>query len=163
MEAKEAAKVRQERIEELKEEMDKNFQNKDEQIKEAVRRKDTEGIWKIWCKAVEEPYIKALDLEEKDAKKMRGRGEIKMVQRTQLPRGNEDKHIRNEHSYKARGSLKQARRCEQIVYRIRCTAGVGEHQFPDQEKEILKATGGLQPRVKGKQRDKNSTRPRSSC
>ena len=91
-------------------------------INEAVRRKDTEGIWKIWCKAVEEPYIKGWDLEEKDAKKMRGRGEIKMVQRTPLPRGNEDKHIRNEHSYKARGSLKQARRCEQIVYRIRCTA-----------------------------------------
>ena len=72
--------------------------------------------------------MKALELEEKEAKKMRGRGEVKIIQRVPLPRGNEDKYIRNKWSYKARRDLKQARRCEQMVYRVRCMFEPDEEQ-----------------------------------
>ena len=68
MDAKEAAKTRQAKIEDLKKEMDENFQGEKGEIRKAVQRKDSEGLWKIWCTAVEEPYIKALGLEEKEAK-----------------------------------------------------------------------------------------------
>ena len=91
---------------------------------------------------MEEPYIKALELEEKDANKMRGRGEIRIVQKVPLPRGNEDKHIRNEFSYKARRCLKQARRCEQIVYRLKCTAENGGRETPEAGEATSKYTGG---------------------
>ena len=120
MEVKEAAKARQEEIEALKEEMDRNFREKEVYFADAVQKKDTERHWELWCKAVEDPYVNALDLEEKEAKKMRGRGEVKVIQRIPLPRGNEDKHVRNKWSYEARRDLKQARRCEQVVYRARC-------------------------------------------
>ena len=43
-------------------------------LDDAARRKDTEAFWKIWSRAVEEPYIKALGLDEKDEQKMRGMG-----------------------------------------------------------------------------------------
>ena len=41
-----------------------------------------------------------------------------MVERTPTMRGDEDKRVRNVWSYKARRCLKQARRCEQLAYRI---------------------------------------------
>ena len=120
MEAKEAAKKRQEEIEALNANMEQRFKENKSSLEEAARKKDTEAFWKIWSRAVEEPYIKVLELEEKEEKKMRGRGGIRLVQKTPLPRGNEDKHVRNEWSYKARRCLKQARRCEQMTYRTKC-------------------------------------------
>ena len=73
MEAKEAAKQRQEEIEALKEQIDQRFRENRSGLDDAARKKDTEAFWKIWSRAVEEPYIKALELEEKEERKMRGR------------------------------------------------------------------------------------------
>ena len=140
MEATEAARTRKEQIEAMQEEMDNDFREKEACFADAVQRKDSERHWKLWCNAVEDPYVNALGLEEKEAKKMRGRGEVRVIQRTPLPRGNEDKHVRNKWSYEAKRDLKQARRCEQVVYRIKCMfepgkeTGARGHETPSSNK-----------------------------
>ena len=67
---------------------------------------------------MEAAYVDSLGLEGKEARKLKGRGDLKLIQKTPLPRGNEDERVRNEWSYKARRCLKQARRCEQMTYRV---------------------------------------------
>ena len=69
MEAKEAANKRQEEIEALKEKMDQSFRENRRDLDDAARKKDTDAFWKIWSRAVEDPYIKALELEEKEEKR----------------------------------------------------------------------------------------------
>ena len=43
---------------------------------------------------------------------------VNLTQKVPVPRGNEDQRVRNKWSYAARRCLKQARRCEQLTYRL---------------------------------------------
>lgn len=69
-------------------------------------------------------YISALELNKKDVAKTRGRGSLKLVERQTSPRPHEDERIRNKWSYEARRCIKQARRCEQLSYRLEILEGM---------------------------------------
>ena len=71
MEAKEAAQKRKDGLEAMQEEMGNNFIQTKEALAEALKNKDTESHWRLWCRLVEEPYVKSLGLEEKEAKQMK--------------------------------------------------------------------------------------------
>ena len=67
---------------------------------------------------------------------MRGRGTVKIVEKEPLPRGNEDRRIRNVWSYKARRCLQQARRAEQLAYRMMMLIDEGEINGPIREEAM---------------------------
>ena len=88
----------------------------------------------MWSKAVENAYIKYLDVSEEAAKKIRGRGKVtlrKMTPQAEEGRKNEEDHIRNKWSREALRCLKQPRRGEQVVYRagmmMKQEAGIGAY------------------------------------
>ena len=101
---------------------------------------------------MEDAYLEFLDLEPKELKKAKGRGSVKWVENTPEPRGNEHKRIRNEWSYKARRCLKQARRAEQIAYRMLMLIDEEEIKGP-MSKEARKEweTHNNRPRKKGRE------------
>ena len=71
-------------------------------------------------KTIEDTWLEHLKVDKDVAKKLKGRGEVKITK--EVPKGREDKvkegSIKNSLMYKAIDNLKQARRCEQINHRI---------------------------------------------
>ena len=59
MDAKEAAQTRKDEIEAMQEEMGNNFTQRKEALAKALKNKDTESHWALWCRLVEEPYVKS--------------------------------------------------------------------------------------------------------
>ena len=82
---------------------------------------DTDSYWKTFSKSVGQGIIRYID-EEKESKKIAGRGTIILQEMAPRRRDTVDDAkdvLKNEWSKKALENLKQARRCEQIAYRIK--------------------------------------------
>ena len=118
MPPKEAVAARLDEVKKLKDIMDELFRHAAESLDEACQQMDTDGFWRIWSETTEKAYHRVAELSEKDAKKNSGRGTVKLIQRVPENRAKEDDRIRNKWSYAARRCIRQARRCEQIVFRI---------------------------------------------
>ena len=118
MEPKEAVKARLEEVRKLKEEMDEAFSKVASLLEEARRCNDTDEFWRLWSVTTEGAYHKAAGLTENEAKKNSGRGIIKLVQKTPEVKSREEDRIRNAWAYAARRNLRQARRCEQLAFRL---------------------------------------------
>ena len=124
MEPKEASEKRKEEVEQLKEKMDQQFVEASSVLERAKAKRDTDLFWKTWSKAVEDAYIKWLELESKEAEKtLRGRGQVTLAKKVPNNERKIDETIRNEWAYKAHRNLKQARRAEQILYRSEAMMG----------------------------------------
>ena len=118
MKPKEAREKREEEVLQLQAEMDQNFEEASTTFGKAKVAKDMDLYWKTWSKAVEDAYIKALDLGSKEAEKaLRGRGKVTLIKKEPKKAKKAEETIRNEWAYEAHRNLKQARRAEQILYR----------------------------------------------
>ena len=132
--------------------MDANFLKAKVEMTKAKLTKDTDSLWKLWSEAVGEAYIKFLELTPKEEKKMRGRGSVKIVEKEPLPRGNEDRRIRNVWSYKARRCLQQARRAEQLAYRMMMLIDEDEIKGPISEEAMKEwEEYSKNPKTKGRE------------
>ena len=61
-------------------------------------RNDTDRFWKLWSEAAADAYVEFLELEPVEVGNLKGRGTVKLIEQVPLPRGNEDKRVRNEWS-----------------------------------------------------------------
>ena len=69
MEPKEARSKREEEVKQLQSDMDQNFDEASSTFEKATAVRDMDLYWKTWSKAVEDAYIKWLDLGSKEAEK----------------------------------------------------------------------------------------------
>ena len=83
LERREALEKRKEEVARLQEYMDENFRKTKERFEKASKEHDTDKFWKEWGKAVEDAYLKAIALDNKEAeKRLKGRGEVIIASRT---------------------------------------------------------------------------------
>ena len=106
--------------EELHQAIDRHYEVKNEEIDEALRRGDMNRVWELWSRALERGYLEHLNESKEVTKNMMGRGKVNIVEKTpqrrELAETVED--IRKGGSRRAVRFLKQARRCEQVAYRL---------------------------------------------
>ena len=100
--------------------MDEEFEKESETLRNLASLKVLDAYWKKYSKTVEKVWIDHMEVDKDTAKKLVGRGEVKISKmkpkiKTKVER---DKSIRNCEMYKATEYLKQGRRCEQINHRI---------------------------------------------
>ena len=89
--------------------MDEQVKGMGGTLRKAQDEEDTDAVWKIWSR---------LELTEEAAKKTRGRGKVMLT--VQKPKVQDKKKdtTRDKRSIEARRCLKQARRSEQVAYRL---------------------------------------------
>ena len=77
----EACENRKEEINGMKKRMGQHFTEAKKGLEEAKEKQDTEQSWNLWSKAVEEAYIKALEVSKETEKALRGRGKIMLTKK----------------------------------------------------------------------------------
>ena len=104
----------------LQQTIDRHFKAEDEGLDECLQKEDMNGFWKLWSKALEKGYLEHLNETKEVNKKLMGRGKVTIVekvpQRREMASNIED--IRKGGCKQAIKYLKQARRCEQVAYRL---------------------------------------------
>ena len=142
VEPREARSKREEEVKQLQTHMDQNFEEASSTFERAKVARDMDLYWKTWSKAVEDAYIKWLDLGSKEAEKaFRGRGKVTLVKRGPKNARKTEETIRNEWAYEAHRSLKQARRAEQMLYRSEAmgsTEKEKKHKYEDLNKQAAR-------------------------
>ena len=117
---KEFAEAKKEDKAKLHSLMDEGFRKARTKLEELLKKKHLGEYWKMVSKTIEDTWLEHLKLDKDVAKKLKGRGEVKITK--EVPKGRDDKvkegSIKNSLMYKAIDNLKQARRCEQINHRI---------------------------------------------
>ena len=143
-----AATIRAEK-EKLHDAMDAMFGKAQDELRYHAKRKDTTKLWKAWSKAVENGWIDYLGLGKELAKKNRGRGEATIVKK--IPGKNKDDNgvNYNEWTRKSIISLKNARRCEQMAYRIEMINNKTSDKIETLERLNAEAFKGIQKHMTG--------------
>ena len=102
------------------------------------RMKDMNAFWKLVSSCIERGWLAYLDANKELCKAMSGRGKVTFIKTKPKPKEEvkEDQlhTIRNDSSRRAVNALKQARRLEQVAYRL----GLVQHGgmlFPNEKKE----------------------------
>ena len=104
----------------MQDEMDEAFARKNQSFQEHAKNKDTDQFWWLWSRAVGEAWLEALEIDKEIAEAMKGRGEVKVIKK--VPNKAEVKKAegaRGKLMYKATEKLRQARRCEQVISRLK--------------------------------------------
>lgn len=121
---KEVVVARTADVEKLQANLDELSRQASRQLDAASRMLDTDTFWRIWSETVEKAYHGDAELSVADAKRNAGRGTVKLIQRFPEMKAKEDDRIRNKWSYEARRCLRQARRLEQIMFRVQCKRAI---------------------------------------
>ena len=87
-----------------------------------IKDTDATKYWKAFSNAVEKGWLKYLDNGKEFDKKAKGRGELVEIKvkpkRETRKKEEEERQYRGEANNKAQAALKQARRAEQMAFRI---------------------------------------------
>ena len=124
---KEKQHIRQDELSKLQDCMNKELLDKTEAFKMHSTNKDNDAYWASWSEAVEKGCLKYLGHKGSIKKALAGRGKTMILNKTpgrtrRSKKENEFKHLRSQASRKALESLRQARRCEQYVFRLEMKA-----------------------------------------
>lgn len=98
--------------------MDWEFPKVEEELEAHAKEGDVDEFWRKWSKAVEKAWTSYLKPEKEVKKQITGRGKVTIVNKIPTTTAKSDKEIWNKWYYKAVDKLRQARRCDQIAYRI---------------------------------------------
>ena len=100
--------------------MDREFEKVEDKLPELSKKEVLDEYWRAVSRAIEDTWLEHLEVDKEIAKKMGGRGEVKItkVVPNAITKQTKKNTIRNAYMYKVIDNLKQARRCEQISHRI---------------------------------------------
>ena len=131
---KEKAQVESKEMKELHEHIDKNLREHARQLHVHRLNRDTTGYWRCWSKAVERGFLHFLDVSNIFDRKAKGRGEPTFITTKPECRDQAKKadSTRGRESTEAAKALKQARRCEQVAFRL----GLLSEEKRSQEKRL---------------------------
>ena len=76
------------------------------------------GLWKFWSKCVEHSWLRYLAPGKDMEALLKGRGTVNIIEKTPKPREPKKEEAWNKWYYKAIDQFRQARRCEQMAYRL---------------------------------------------
>ena len=119
---KQKSDIKKEEIEKLHLSIDKYLEGETHEMEMYIKDKDTTKYWKAFSNAVEKGWLKYIDNGKEFDKKAKGRGELIEIKfkpkRETRKNEEEERRCRGEASNKAHAALKQARRAEQMAFRI---------------------------------------------
>ena len=127
---KQKSEARKTEIDAMKAKMDKDVEEAEERFQSMVKTRNTTGYWRTWSKIIERSILESIGIDEETIRKVGGRGEVKITKKCHdQKREQEDK--RSGWDKKADKQLTQARRCEQMAYRV----SIFERVEEDEKKE----------------------------
>ena len=104
--------------EKIKTFMDYEFVEAEEALHEHEQKADIDGYWKTWSETVEKAWMAYLRPGKEAEKLITGRGKVNIIEQIPTPKTKTDNEVWNRWYHEAVDKLRQARRCEQMAYRI---------------------------------------------
>ena len=122
MGTKETGENQQVEREKLKQSIREECKLENTRLKVLALAKDVNGYWKLWSKTVERGWLKYADEEKVHDKKATGRGKVELVRKKPQPTGGgkapKKTYLAGEEAREEVRAIRQARRCEQMAFRI---------------------------------------------
>ena len=118
---KKPAEVCKEARKRLQEGMDEEINRGKSYLQQFAEEGDIDAYWKRWSKLVEFAWLKFLGQDKCWDRRLKGRGQVNLIEKMPSKPGDRSKPVGNfrcEDMTKALNYQKQARRCEQLAFRI---------------------------------------------
>ena len=119
---KETRDAKSTEMERMKDSIRKECQLERARLKVLALAKDVNGYWKLWSKTVERGWLKYVAEDRVYDKKATGRGKVELIHKKPKQAGADDKpkktYLKGEEAREEIRAIRQARRCEQMAFRI---------------------------------------------
>ena len=116
----EQRKTIKEAQDDLKESIRKECEEEKTKLQVLAQAKDTNGYWRVWSKTVERGWLRYVDESKVYNPAFVGRGKVELI--SKKPKDEKKKtYLRGKEARAEITAIRQARRCEQMGFRINLT------------------------------------------
>ena len=124
-EEKEQREINKTEKKSLKDSIEEECQSEKTRLQVLAQAKDTNGYWKLWSKTVERGWLRFAAPDHIYDKHCTGRGKVELVnKKTYDPK--KKTYLRGKEARSDIAAVRQARRCEQMAFRIMLNKAPGE-------------------------------------